>query len=176
MDRQLDRICRTFATRLETLDALLTKAATQWRDRGDDAECLLGERLAGDMLPLVYQVAYACEQPRQFALFCQGGEGPTIDPTGWSMADTHRAIGETVRATGALGAHDDSLFERDKHIQLQGGASLRLSGIDYVEEWLVPNFYFHLVTAYDILRHLGVALGKADYMAHVRPYVKRPNA
>jgi len=47
--------------------------------------------------------------------------------------------------------------------------TLSMTGQDYIDEWLTPNFYFHLVTAYDILRAKGLAIGKADYLSHLRP-------
>ena len=51
----------------------------------------------------------------------------------------------------------------------RGSQTLPISGQDYIDEWLTPNFYFHFVTAYDILRAEGLAIGKADYMSHLRP-------
>ena len=71
----------------------------------------------------------------------------------------------------ALSRGADALLDRDKIIRFPH-ASLQLPGLDYVDEWLVPNFYFHLVTAYDILRHHGVDIGKADYMAHLGPRMR----
>lgn len=173
MHDALARTLRTFRTRLQTLDALLGKAAEQWRQQGHDPEALLSARLHDDMLPLSFQVAYSCEQPRQFALFCADRTEPTIDPTGFRLVDAHGAIAQTLDALSASTVSDAGVLARDKHIALQHGHSLQLSCIDYVDEWLMPNFYFHLVTAYGILRHLGVAIGKADYMAHVRPYLQR---
>ena len=62
---------------------------------------------------------------------------------------------------------------REKRVDLMHGMFMVLSGRDYVDEWLLPNFYFHLVTAYDLLRREGVQIGKADYMAHLHGRVQR---
>ena len=172
MTSPIVRICHTFETRLQTLTCFFDKAIDHWCAQGKSPEDLLKARLAEDMLPLVYQIAYTCEQPRQFAFFCEGSAGPTLDPTGWTTTDARAAIEEAVRRTQAI-ANDSSLLERPKRIQLQGGVSFDLSGGEYAEEWLMPNFYFHLVTAYGVLRHLGAPLGKVDYMNHIGPYIRR---
>ncbi len=54
-------------------------------------------------------------------------------------------------------------------LEIPGFPTLKISGQDYIDEWLTPNLYFHLVTAYDILRAEGLAIGKADYMSHLLP-------
>jgi hypothetical protein len=83
------------------------------------------------------------------------------------------AIGYLAEATAAA---DDGVFGRDKRIDLPAGRFISLPGQLYVEEWLMPNFYFHFVTAYDILRHGGVQIGKADYMAHLAGHVRSAKA
>jgi hypothetical protein len=67
----------------------------------------------------------------------------------------------------------DEKFEAIARIDLGQGLYLELSGGDYVNEFLMPNFYFHLVTAYDILRMVGVPIGKRDYMLHLVPLLKK---
>ncbi|CAN0593822.1 unnamed protein product, partial [Laminaria digitata] len=59
--------------------------------------------------------------------------------------------------------------EAKTSLELPSMPTLSMTGQDYIDEWLTPNFYFHLVTAYDILRAKGLAIGKADYLSHLRP-------
>lgn len=162
-----------FSSRLQTLEALLEKAASFARQRERDPESLLRERLAPDMHPLAFQIVFTAEQPRQLAAFCAQAEaGPFVEPTTLTLEHARRLLQEVrARMQAVAGSPYDSLT-RIKNLQLAGGLQLQLSGIDYLEEWLMPNFYFHLVTAYSILRHEGVPLGKADYMRHLAGHVR----
>ena len=64
------------------------------------------------------------------------------------------------------------MLDRDKRVELVNGMHLILAGNLYIDEWLMPNFYFHLVTAYDILRREGIDIGKKDYLAHLAPHIR----
>lgn len=82
MPSQLERARHVFSTRLDTLAALLDKAASEWRARGRDPESLLTARLIEDMHPLSFQIVFTAEQARQLAAFCANREAtPFIDPT-----------------------------------------------------------------------------------------------
>ncbi|MEC4803867.1 MAG: DUF1993 family protein [Jaaginema sp. PMC 1079.18] len=70
-----------------------------------------------------------------------------------------------------INAEDEKLTEITR-IDLSQDFYIELSGIAYANEFLIPNFYFHLVTAYDILRMIGVPIGKRDYMMHLVPFLK----
>jgi len=173
----LTRIIEVFTTRLQTLDRLLDIAEAQWREKARDPASILTARLADDMVPFPYQIVYACNQPNHFAAWCAGTAPPQTDPTKLDFAGlkqhVQRAIGYLAEATGPV---DDGVLARDKRIDLQAGMFISLSGALYVEDWLMPNFYFHLVTAYDILRHEGVQIGKADYMQHLAGHVRPAKA
>jgi len=126
------------------------------------------------MHPLAHQIVFTAEQPRQLVAFCATREaGDFVDPSGLSLQGAHALLREVRADVLGIDRTSDAL-DRPRTLSLQGGLTLQLLGRDYVDEFLVPNFYFHLVTAYDILRHLGVPLGKGDYMAHLAPYLRRP--
>ncbi len=173
----LARTIEIFTTRLITLGRLLVLAETQWRETARNPETLLVARLAEDMLPLPYQIVFACNQPNDFVAWCGNGPAPKTDPSIIDFLRMKQHVDATIeRLTQAKVQADDSVFERDKRIELPGGSYLVLRGDRYVEDWLLPNFYFHLVTAYDVLRHAGVQIGKADYMAHLAGEVRSATA
>jgi len=174
----LARALGIFTTRLRTLDGLLGKAEAQWREQGRDPEALLGARLAEDMLPLPHQIIFTCNQANWFAAWSRSERWQQPDPTGFDFAGLRRHIAETIERVAAVGhVADDNLLDRDKRVDLLDGMYLELDGQDYLDEWLLPNFYFHLVTAYDLLRMEGVTIGKPDYMTHIADRVRgRPEA
>jgi hypothetical protein len=174
MPSQFERACRVFTSRLDTLSAVLDKASSAWRASDRDPESLLAARLYADMHPLSAQVVFTAEQARQLAAFCANREAaPHVDPASLNLERAQALLRETRSTVQAIDAESDALT-RQKTLNLQGGITLHLQGADYLDDFLIPNFYFHLVTAYDILRHLGVPLGKADYMAHLAAHVQRP--
>lgn len=164
----IGRIQATFATRLETVAHLLNRAEDAF---GADASCF-ERRIAPDMHPFGTQIAFTCNQPRNFALWCAGKPADNLEPI---VTSFERARGYITQTTAlVLAAHcDDAKLDEMTRVDLGPNAYAELSGAAYVNEFLLPNFYFHLVTAYDILRMAGVNLGKADYMRHLLPFVKQ---
>jgi hypothetical protein len=169
------RALRIFSSRLETLARLLDVAAKQWRDAGRDPEALRTVRLAEDMLPLTHQIVFTCNQAHDFVTWCTGTEAPKPDADALAYADLKPHVEATLaRLAAATPQITDALVARDRRVNLMHGMYVDLSGADYLDDWLLPNFYFHLVTAYDLLRREGVSIGKADYMAHLHGRVQRP--
>ncbi len=161
-----DLTTRTFAPHLRNLSALFDKAAAQ----GHDGAVLAQQRLAPDMVPLAMQVRFVCDQAR-FGVARLVGEEPPMVAEAESDADfagfkarIERTIAyvESVAADRYHGAET-----RTVAFPLVGDLSVELTGEQFLRDWTFPNFYFHLVTAYDILRSQGVQIGKADYMAHI---------
>jgi len=169
------RTLAIFTTRLETLARLLSVAGKQWSEKGRDPEELRAIRLADDMFPLPHQVVFTCNQANDFVTWCTGGEVPKPDTEAMAFADLKPHVEATLaRLAAAAPQITDALAARDKRVNMRQGMFVDFSGQDYVDEWLLPNFYFHLVTAYDLLRREGVQIGKADYMAHLHGRVQRP--
>ncbi|MCD9026724.1 DUF1993 domain-containing protein [Luteimonas sp. BDR2-5] len=157
-----------FASRLDTLRQLLDKATAHF---GDDTS-FLSNRLAPDMHPLGAQIAFTCNQPRNFALWCDGRPADNLDPEVASVDQACRYIDDTRQRVHAVAANDVKLDEIAR-IDLGPGLHADLPGSAYVHEFLIPNFYFHLVTTYAILRTGGLDIGKRDYMQHLVPWVRQ---
>ncbi len=162
-------IVARFDSRLATLQGLLDKAAMQWRDVGKSPETLVDAKLADDMAPLGRQIAFVCNQPGSFLDWATATTVATDVPA--SVADMTALIAAT-RARLAAFDGDDALLAREKIVSLPGDLAITFTGATYIDDWILPNFYFHLVTAYAILRSQGVVIGKADYMAHLAAQVR----
>lgn len=176
-----DVLIPTYVQMLEALSAWLAKAKAQ---RPERAEALLSARLAPDMFPLSTQIRFACVQAREGAYRLRGEPFPAslavlIDEARnaaahpGSIADARARIDETVALVGSL---SDAAAEiaPDAPIAhaLPIGMVFDLTAEQYARDWALPQFYFHLMTAYAILRNAGVELGKADYVAHMFAYLR----
>ena len=168
MTPALAHLIAIFDSRLATLDMLLNSAASQFGE--EKATALLAAQLAPDMFSLGRQISIAGNLARQFTQWCAGEEISTTDSDIATLAEAHAHIAEVRQLLAAVKA-DDSQFDKVKEMKLPGDMRFNLSGRDYADEWLLPNFYFHLVTAYNILRANGVEIGKRDYMAHLMPTI-----
>jgi len=157
----------SFTKHLEALDAILDKAVLYCAERKIEPETLLTARLYPDMYPFKKQVQSACD----FAKLCVGrlaGVTPPVhDDSEKTFADLKRRIAETlaVLAEARPEAVDASA---DRPFTIKAGPSeLAFTGKAYLLHFALPNFYFHCTTAYDILRHNGLEIGKRDFMRRV---------
>ncbi|MAP93991.1 MAG: hypothetical protein CMK07_03475 [Ponticaulis sp.] len=163
-----------FETRLASLERILDKAKTELLSSTYLEADLLSARLAADMLPFPYQIIFTCNQPNQLMAWLKDESlpDPEIDPAAASFEELVNHLQKTRQdLTETRKTAEQTLLDRDKLIQLPNDLSFTLSGHDYVSEWLMPNFYFHFVTTYDILRAEGLGIGKADYMQHLMPVI-----
>ena len=124
------------------------------------------------MLPFGTQIAFTCNQPRNFARWCDGKPANNLDPDVSSLKQANEHISKTKKVLANVNAEDAKLDEITR-VDLGQGLYLELLGSAYVNDFLIPNFYFHLVTAYDILRMAGVSIGKRDYMMHLAPFIRQ---
>lgn len=166
--RDTDEIRRIFETRLAILERILSLGEKAL----PDMDAALQERLAPDMLPLGTQIAFTCNQPRGFALWCAGQPTTNLDSEVPTMAGAPSCMEDTRVLLRSIEC-DDSRLEEIKRTELGSGLYGETPVRFYVSDFLIPNFYFHLTTTYAILRSLGVPLGKADYMAFLMPHVRR---
>lgn len=166
-NQNINLIQGLFQSRLATLEHLLKSAQTHFC--GD--ESFLQKRIAADMFPFGTQIAFTCNQPRNFALWCDGKPVDNLDQDVTSLAQAYEHIANTNKLLSSIDVEDTKLAEMTR---IYSGQSLYidLSGSAYVNEFLIPNFYFHMVTAYDILRMAGVPIGKRDYMMHLVPFIR----
>ncbi len=169
----------TFTQMLKTLDGWLAKAGTQMPVTADT---LLSARLAPDMFPLSTQVRFACVQVQEAIYRLRGETFPAsiadlrsealgADERPGSIADAQARINETVELLNSLAP---GALDTDTPIahEIPNGMIFDLTAEQYARDWALPQFYFHLMTAYAILRSKGVALGKADFVPHMFQYIR----
>ncbi len=156
-------IVTQYSRMLENLDAWLAKGISYAQEKGFDAEILVQQRLAPDQYALVQQVQSACDAAKFAAAYLSGQKAPSHPDTETTMADLRARIATCVAYLTSFKAGDfTGAEERRVAPPWMGGSSVR--GETYIHRISVPNFYFHVTTAYAILRHNGVTLGKADFV------------
>ncbi|NVZ69448.1 DUF1993 domain-containing protein [Pseudomonas costantinii] len=162
-----------FTQMLSSLKGLLAKGEVHASTLGYDPKNLLNSRLAPDMHTLATQVRFACTQARE-AVDRLSGQSVITPDTPVSMSEAVALIDQTLHI---LAGADRSLIERRAEdsitLELPGGIAFVMTGNEYAVNWATPQFYFHLMTAYSILRHNGVPLGKADYVPHMFAYLRK---
>jgi len=154
-----------FTQLLTALDANLAKAATHAADRKIEPDALLRARLFPDMFELVRQVQIACDFAKSVPARLAGVDVPSYEDNETSFADLHARIAKTLAFAGGL---DAAKFEgsETREIVLRPGTpkEKRLDGKAYLLAYGLPQFFFHVTTAYALLRHNGVEIGKKDFM------------
>ncbi|MDC7699504.1 DUF1993 domain-containing protein [Vogesella indigofera] len=149
---------------LNNLSAILDKTLLNAESRHFDAAVLLQARLAPDMFPFIRQVQIVTDTAKGCGARLAGVEVPSYPDTETSFAELQQRIAKTVLfLQGLPAAQFDGSDERDIVLKFPH-QTMTFRGQDYLQYFVLPNFYFHLTTAYDILRHNGVPLGKADYL------------
>ncbi len=155
-----------FSKMLRNLDNWIVKAEAHAKTKNFDPETLVQARLAPDMYPLVKQVQSACDSAKFSAAYLTGKEAPSHPDTETTLAQIHARI-HTVLAH--LETYTEKDFEgwADSKVSPKWLAGKWMRGDVYLFQAGIPNFYFHVTTAYDILRHNGVDVGKMDFMGNV---------
>ena len=154
-----------FAHTLGNLSRLLDKALAHAAAKQFDAAVLLGSRLAPDMLPLARQVQIACDAAKFAAARLAGVEAPAMADEEASIAELKERIARTITYVLSVpAARIEGSDAREVQVPMRGRDPLVLSGESYLTNFVLPNFYFHVTTAYALLRHNGVELGKRDYL------------
>jgi hypothetical protein len=149
---------------LKALSGILTKAEAHCETHKIDPLALTTFRLFPDMLPFTRQVLIACDFAKGCGARLAGIDNPSFADTEVTFADLKARIEKTRAFLATIKpAQLDGAETRRVSIKL-GGQEMEFSGADYYAGVVVPNVLFHITTAYNILRHNGVALGKADFM------------
>jgi uncharacterized protein len=175
-----DILVPTYVQMLGALSAWLAKAEAQMP--AGRAETLLVARLAPDMFPLATQIRFACVQAQEGMIRLLGqafppsievllDEGRNAADRPGSMADAQARIAETIAMIEAADVPELDPATPIAHA-LPQGMVFDLTAEQYVRDWALPQFYFHVMTAYAILRSQAVELGKADYVAHMFSYLR----
>ncbi len=148
---------------LKNLQGWLDKGVAHAKAKNFDPGVLLESRLAPDMLPLTRQVQAACDGAKFFAARLSGKEPPKHPDTEKTMDELRARISAVVEYCSSFKESDfTGAEERAVPLGFMPGKGVR--GKDFIVEMNIPNTYFHLVTAYAILRHNGVDIGKQDYI------------
>ena len=158
-----DATVPVFTKLLENVDRWLDKCAAYADAKRFDPEILMNARLVPDQYPFIRQIQSACDQAK-FACAKMTGKEPPVHPdTEKTMAEIRQRIRTVVEYMATFKREDfNGAEDRMCAHTWMGGKSLR--GGDYLDHLALPNFHFHMTTAYSILRHNGVDLGKMDYL------------
>jgi hypothetical protein len=152
---------------LNNLSAFLTKAEAHAAARKIDPSVLLQSRLFPDMFPLTKQVQIACDFAKGAAGRLAGVEMPKYDDNETTFEQLRARIEKTLAFVDTCKAAQFEGSETRSISLTLGGKNYSFSGLDYLNHMVFPNFYFHVTTAYNILRHNGVELGKADFVGQI---------
>lgn len=153
-----------FLRMLGNLSAILDKAAAHAEAKKIDPAVLIKDRLAPDMLPFSFQVQTATDAAKGCAARLAGIEAPSFADTEATFPELKERIAKTIAFLQSVNAAQiDGSEERSITLKLRAG-EFQFQGQGYLLHFALPNFFFHLTTAYAILRHNGVELGKADFL------------
>jgi hypothetical protein len=155
---------RQFARTLTNLSGVLEKAERYAKGRNFDVNNFITARLAPDMLPFSRQVQTACDTAKMAAANLSRKEAPKYEDTEKSFEELRGRIAKTVAWLDALTEQDFASTTPDKLCRLHYPQGKGLRAQEYLLARQIPNFYFHVTTAYAILRHGGVDAGKTDYL------------
>ena len=156
-----------FDALLGNLSALLDKAAAHAAAKSFDSAILVQARLAPDMFPLVRQVQIACDAAKFGVARLTGADAPAFADDEASIEQLKARIEKTRAFIGSVPRERFDGAETRRVEVPTRAQTYAFAGRDFLLRWAMPNFYFHLVTTYDILRHNGVELGKRDYLGAV---------
>lgn len=154
----------TFLRYLDNLSAILKKGEAYAAAKKIDPSVLVQARLFPDMFPLVRQVQIACDIVKGGAGRLSGGTVPSFEDKEASFEELQARIEKTKAFVQSVSAPQvDGSESREIKLSV-GGRELAFKGQDYLLGFVLPNLFFHVTTAYAILRHNGVELGKGDYL------------
>lgn len=153
-----------FIRQLEILSTILKKAEANAEARKINPEVFLNARLAPDMYPLTRQVQIAGDMVKGCVARLAGKEVPSYEDTEKTFAELYARIEKTIAFARSFTAAQIDGSEERKVVLKVGGKETEFLGQPYLLYFVLPNVYFHMTTAYAILRHNGVDLGKKDFM------------
>ena len=149
---------------LKNLSAVMSKAEAAIEAKKIDPSAFLGARLFPDMLNFTKQVQIASDNAKGAAARLAGVEIPKFEDNETSFAELQARIDKTIAFLDTLTeAQFEGAAERKIVLALRE-RTLEFTGAEYLTTWAQPNFYFHVTTAYALLRHNGVEIGKSDYL------------
>jgi hypothetical protein len=158
-----------FTRALGSLSAFLEKGQAHAVQRKFEPAVLLGARLAPDMHPLTRQVQLASDISKNSVARLAAQEPPRFPDTEASFEELHARIARTLDyLKGVPSSALEGAETRDIRLPTRGDRILEFKGLEFLQHWAIPNVFFHVTTAYAILRHNGVELGKSDFLGGAR--------
>jgi len=153
-----------FTHMLKNLDAILAKGAAHAEAKGIDPQVLVTARLYPDMFPLTRQVQIATDVVKGCPARLSGREPPKFEDNESSFPELSERVKKTIAFLETFKPEEiDGTEDKEVTLKMRSG-ELTLDGYKYLTGFVIPNFFFHITTAYDILRHNGVELGKKDFI------------
>jgi uncharacterized protein len=151
---------------LRQLQTCIDKAEQYASAKDFDVTILLNSRLAPDMGNFIYQVASACDYVKAAAGRLAGEVPPVHEDTEQTIDDVRARLSKTIAYSEGVPREPFDVAS-DRFLSVPWMPGKVIKGEDYLLQIILPNVYFHLVTAYDILRHNGVDVGKMDFLGHI---------
>jgi hypothetical protein len=149
---------------LGNLDKILDKALAFAQRKEFDPSVLLNSRLAPDMLPFTRQVQIACDMAARSAARLSGSELPKFEDVETTIPELKQRIARALAFINSIAAAKYAGAEERSIVVPSRRGELNFDGLGYLRDFALPNFYFHITTAYALLRHNGVELGKNDFI------------
>jgi hypothetical protein len=149
---------------LKSLSAILKKGSDYATEKKVDDKVLTNSRLYPDMFPLSRQVQIACDVAKGCGARLAGVDVPKYDDMEVTFEELQARINKTIEFLGSLDAAAIDGAAKKEIKMKSGPRELEFVGDQYLRTWALPNVFFHVTTAYNILRHNGVTVGKMDYL------------
>lgn len=155
-----------FTRMLTNLIAILDKAAAHCEERKIDPAALINYRFYPDMFPFSRQIQIATDAAKNGSAYLAGAEPPKFDNSEQTFPELIARVQKTIEFVNSFKPEQiDGSEEKEVSIK-RGETTVTYKGQEYLLNRVLPNFFFHITTAYDILRHNGVELGKKDYLGN----------
>lgn len=155
-----------FVHMLNNLAAILDRAQAYAEAKKIDAATLPSARLYPDMLPLTSQVRIACDTAKRAAAMLAGVDNPAYEDNETTLPELKARVERTIGFLNTIRAAQVDGTENREIVVKVGGKDTPFKGMQFLLARAIPNFYFHVTTAYDILRHNGLDVGKKDFLGN----------
>lgn len=151
---------------LKNVEIWLDKAEKHAKEKDFDVNLLMSSRLAPDMKPFIYQIQSASDYTKGAAGWLSGQALPKYEDTEQTIDDAHARIQKTIAFVESIA---EAQYEgaADRKVTFSWAPGRVIAGEDYLVQMIIPNVYFHTSTAYAILRHNGVDIGKMDFLGPI---------
>jgi uncharacterized protein len=160
-------IISQFSNTLKNLDKIMEKAQAYATARGFSADNFLGERLFPDMLPFAAQVRIACDQAKSAAANVSGKEAPKHEDNETSFEELRGRIGKCLAFLASFSAADFATVDAEAAVPMARPKGKAMRKQAYLVQRQMPNFHFHVMMVYALLRKGGVEIGKSDYLGNL---------